>query len=425
VKSHGGRLVLLGLLIPLAVGRWGSYMGLPETSIFVSDVLVLIGIAMSLSTGVGWNATPKPIWPILLIVPLQGWLVARGADLHYKLRDTAPFLYFALTPWISTALSRVPLDTIRRWVGRSLLIHLAWFSLVTAGILPPLETPLSGVPIFTVRGDWDALVAGLTLCWLPWSRWRPEFVLLVFGLAAWGTVAQGSRAGLLGAFAALCVIAIKARVFSRPRLGPIVVIMGCFLSATATATWLIVSGVPSWAAGLDRLIPSSSSEAIRGANTAAARENAWSLIWSWVQLTPERLLFGDGVGSSFVVKSGALPYLSGDVTVRQAHCYVVTWLAEVGVLGLTLICTWLVIMLLRSYRSAGADFTSFGIAQVVGILVTGLAGVVVESPFGYQSLVLGFCISSHALVSANPSTQLNTSKTQRKRVSVRSDRNPP
>jgi hypothetical protein len=104
---------------------------------------------------------------------------------------------------------------------------------------------------------------------------------------------------------------------------------------------------------------------------------------------------GSGFGSSFISESGAIRYLSGDEAVRQAHNFLFTWLGYVGILGAVLGAIGLAIFG-WTLKGGRGKAEAFGLSAYAGIVLLGLLGVVVESPFGYEIIFMALLIAQAA-----------------------------
>lgn len=393
----GAQMVLLGLLVPVAFGRWGSYIGLPGSPVFLSDVLYIGGLLLLIGGGLkltlrsqfGFSRLPTAAFLGCILIGILG---AEG-DLITIARDAAPFAYLASIPIATAALALIDRATVRRWITNACLVHSAWFTTATFGLLAPISSGVVGSPIFSTRGDFDVLVAGLTIIFVCQD---PRFTAAtkVFLCAASGAPAllSGSRAGLIAAVLAILIAAATSRFWRQPKAGPALVAIA-FLSSTVVliAATQVLTNPPQWAVGLQKLVPSGSSAYATGQNTWEARRQAWSHVITYVNAGPTdgSSLFGTGFGSQPVLRSGAVDFLSGDPAVRSAHNFLVTWYGFIGPIGAGLAGLGIIVLLCGAYRRVGFNSAAApALAGLAGLVLTAMAGVILESPFGYMTFVL-------------------------------------
>lgn len=399
-EQAASSLIVIGALFPVAGGRWGSYVGISSLSLYASDLLILLGVAGVVLSRLrhGSSIPMRKRWVTVLstVVLAVGLIGSSGFNVNVA-RDAAPFLYFLLTPFFVIAVENFGRDRIMNWFGWASLLHLAWYLPASLGLLTPVSIPaIAGIPLFTRRGDFDTIIVAVTCIWIFWKAGVPFFLRLLVAVTAIAVVLlQGSRAGLLSAALIVAAYLIFARPWSRPRVGPYVVIAGSLSVGAIAASLLLVRELPSWALGIDRLLGESDSAAARGAqNTANARFAAWDLIWQHANNDAGSLLFGYGFGSNFIIESGAVAHLSGHESVRQAHNFFYTWLGLVGMVGAVLAMTMIALMLVDAARSSMGDpVRSLAFAVTSAVVLASFVGVILESPFGYQTFLLGFAIA--------------------------------
>ncbi|MCR2824241.1 O-antigen ligase family protein [Microbacterium sp. zg.Y909] len=222
----------------------------------------------------------------------------------------------------------------------------------------------------------------------------PVLVRSTFILASIASLfGGGSRAGLASGLVLLLIALLLARPRGS-RLSPTVV--GVALLGTAGALPLaatVLMDPPEWMRALTRILGDNTAEQSTARNTWDARIYAWTRIVEYTAADQGRFLFGSGAGSHPIRDSGALIYLSGDPSVRAAHNFVITWFAMFGLIGVLSVVLVLVVWALVATGQARQQrgLNAVGLALFVSLLVAGLAGVIVESPFGYMPLILGMC----------------------------------
>jgi hypothetical protein len=406
----GVNLALIGLLVPVAGGRWGSYISVPGAPVYLADVLVACGLIslllVFLRRGKGdlpFRSVPLPLTigsTILLLVLTTSLLTASWANPALVIRDAVPIAYLVLTPLLYQVVAIAGPRRMLRWLRYACVIHTLWFTLAVFRLLPPLSVgPISEVAIFTTRGDFDLLISALAVAVFAIdSSMRPGFRFSLIVLAAISLFAGGSRAGLIAGLALLLVAFFFARRDPH-RVQPSIVIAGAFgVAALVPVAVYLLSSPPSWMRAIGRLFDTGSSAQVSAQNTWNARLFAWQRMTDYTLLDPSRAWWGSGLGSQPVRDSGALAYLSGNEAVRAAHNFVVTWFAFFGTVGILCILAVILWWLIFSMRSAAKapGLAGLGFALAVAIVLAGLGGVIIESPFGYMCLILGVAIATQS-----------------------------
>lgn len=398
-----------GFLVPIAGGRWGSYIG-TGSGLYLSDVLIALGTLLALATGVARpqrQRLPRLIAALPVLVLLIGLTRAAVSEneVSLVLRDCAPFVYFACLPLFIRTFSLLEARVVRRWIGVALISHAAWLLASMLGLLEPIEVPGLRVPVFFVRGDVGALLLGIMAALaLSRDRWPVGRRVMLAATGTVGALAQGSRAGLLGtAMVLLLTIRLRPPRHTASML-MVLLVSGVVL---AGSVWASVQGVPNWLLGLARLGFGNQEQVASGQDTQEARLRAYRLIWEWSEAVRDRAYFGDGFGSDAIASSGALQFLSGDPSVRQAHSFLFTWLAFVGLFGLAIIVFWMLYLaVLMPKHGAHGRWPR---ACAVGFIVAGLGGVVLESPFGFQPFVMFVALAyAHLPADVTPHSREST-----------------
>lgn len=403
------RLALIGLLVPVAGGRWGSYLSVPGTPVYVADVLCGLGIAGLVLARVRVSPGPYPFVrrrtpPViiggsvaLMAIILFQVLINTSQSSTLVTRDAVPIIYLSLLPFFWRAAQLLGEPTVRRLVEIACLAHTAWFGLAVFRVLPPIALPsIADVAIFTTRGDFDLLIAALSVVVFASSRRSsPGLKFILVGIALASFFAGGSRAGLF-AGALLILIGLAYNRPSGTGIDGKWVAAGAFAFAgLAPVASLLLDNPPTWMRALTRLLDFGSAEQATAANTWNARLMAWDRVWRYTAETPERLWIGSGLGQQPVLESGAVVFLSGDPAVRAAHNFLITWVAFFGISGIAIIGATLVAWTLWSIARArrARSFSALGAGLASSVIVAGLGGVLLESPFGYMSLILGLSIA--------------------------------
>lgn len=397
--TRAAKLVLLGLLISIMFGRWGSYLGLSLIGISLSDVLIVSGVSLYLMSARTMRITSKAsgfyTFCLLLVLGIGFYLTDRLSPL--VVRDAAPFVYLLLIPILIPIVGGLDSLTIRKWIYRAVSIHTLWYLPVTLGLLSPLRLgPVSSLPVFTPRNDFDAMISGLAIVVaLGLGVGRPSIRAIVAIGALVSILANGSRAGFLAAVVAVLIFVLLNRPWRNRKWGP----YGVSLALATSAIMLVIisSGLqPSgWSKVLTRLVPSNSAEYTSALNTSEARSSAWDRIFQYVEYRGSEY-FGMGFGTDYIRLSGALEFLSGDASVRQPHNFLVSWYAMLGVVGTGIALLAIIVFILHARQTYnGSELHVLGWAIICAVFITSLVGVIMESPFGYSTFVLGLLLVTY------------------------------
>lgn len=408
---RGSGLILLGPLIVIALGRWGSYLKVPGGPFYLPDIVIGLGVVLFLFAPGIRNAVQSGTKPpnlsfklALLSSALAGACVLLGMTFGTGLkilaiRDAMPFVYIALIPVMIRAIEDVGVDTALRWLRNAVIVHTLWITPVMFDLLSPFQVPIiGGVPAFTPRHDFDMLVCGLAVVLIATDRRvvKPIAVLLVVANLA-SMFLSGSRAGLIAGLAIIVIFVVYTRPFQNRTKGPVRLSITLVLLAIAIPLVVIYrNNPPVWALGLQKLLPNGGDEYQSGQNTWNARVSAWRLVTDYVASAGEYTqLRGLGFGTNPIMDSGAVAYLSGDSQVRAAHNFLVTWYAFLGQAGIVLILMmffFLLVAFIAAIRSR-EQFALVGISLAVGLTLSGLGGVILESPFGYMAFTFGVALA--------------------------------
>jgi O-Antigen ligase len=410
------RILLLGLLIPIAGGKWGSYLGFPSYGVYLSDVCIGLGIFGMLSTRTAWEnhegshrSIQKHAGASLLLLGSAVFCfieLRRGeGSLSLRIRDLAPFLYLMLFPFVRAGLHQITGAVILRYLDCALWVHTIWTVPAIFGILPALGVATqssTGFPIFGIRPDIDMPLLIVFLgSTLRRAKMSPILKISIASLAVASSLEQSSRAAFAGAAVAAVLIFAYTQTVRRRR--PAGLIVACAAVAVMAAlvplgSTLPASFVGTGALGRAGLIPTAAGKdaAAGGDGTAGGRQFAWKRMLGYYDAQGSPVL-GLGPGTEVVRDSGALAYLSGDPTVRAPHNWWVGLYVRYGPVGAAI---WLVLLILAA-RGLGAfgnktrarepwetELRAVGLGLTAAILVAGSLGVLVESPFGSQPLLL-------------------------------------
>lgn len=393
----------------LAFSRWGSYLGVPSRTVFVTDLLLLGSLSWTIvrygSTVTGGRSWRRALGraAVLRLAPLLmlgAWALLRslaGPFTGDAVRDLAPYGYIlvmglaALVPVEAQAWRR----SLRVLAGAG-LVHLLWVTISTVlGDTLVLKMPLLGgvIRVFEIRPDYDgAVIAMLVGCLLMQAsllaerrRGRAAAACAALAFVASGVVLLlANRAGLLALVVAYGVVAatLVPRAMQVWRAHPRAVVAAAVVLLAAAA--LIVPQTPLYA----RITGVGGFSQGNASGTADARKQAWSAILRYIGDEPARVAVGVGTGPDFLKDSGASVHYQavGHKIVRQPHDFPINTYARLGVVGLALL-GWLLVALVvaswRKVRSPRSNVEDIGLVLMWSTLfVAALVGVVLEAPFG-------------------------------------------
>ncbi|MDV8023656.1 O-antigen ligase family protein [Rhodococcus sp. IEGM 1330] len=404
----------------VALGRWGSYLKLPGGPFYLPDIAVGLGVLLYVIGGTKsidetnkshFNRLPTSAFAQHLVICASllsvlciaiGAAIGGGANI-LAIRDAMPFVYFAAIPLFIRAICTLGSKLVFRYLCTAVILHTIWIVPAKIGLLTPIAIPLiGGVPAFTTRNDFDMLICGLAIAVIACAshlRNSLKVLLIVGNLTA--ITFSGSRAGMIAGIVAVSIIFISIKPFGDRLRGPIRLASACAVLSIVIPLFVIFKdNPPSWAVGLQKLLPNDSDTYASGQNTWNARLYAWERLINYTNSDDERRVFGSGFGVNPVRDSGALEFLSGDPQVRAAHNFLITWYAFLGIAGAVAVAAIVVLLIAASFSSprTPGQFTDIGRACSIGVLLTALGGVILESPFGYMTFTL-----SVAMAIARPS----------------------
>ena len=136
-----------------------------------------------------------------------------------------------------------------------------------------------------------------------------------------------------------------------------------------------------------RLVESVRGQESQALGTVQVREYAWTGVTEYILADARRTAVGVGFGPDFIQDSGTAYSLEGSeyTDVRSPHNYVFGTLARLGVAGALLVLLLIgagAVLSVRRLADSGDAVTVLAALLVLGLPVTALLGVVLESPFG-------------------------------------------
>ena len=414
-RRLGAKLMIVGPLIAIALGRWGSYLKLPGGPFYLPDVAVAMGLGLYVLGG--WSMTRgktstdkghldesvlsrhlvvcSSMLSIVCIV--IGLNVGEGSRI-LSIRDAMPFVYFAMVPVFIRAISTLGSSLVFKYLCTAVILHTLWILPAKLGLLQPVAIPIiGGVPAFTTRNDFDMLICGLTIAVIACAtEIRTSAKILLISANVTAIAFSGSRAGMIAGVVAVGIVLFAMKPFSDRLKGPVRLAVLCtVLAIIIPLVFIYRENPPSWAIGLQKLLPNDSDAYASGQNTWNARIYAWERLVNFTNSDSDRRIFGSGFGENPVRDSGALEFLSGDPQVRAAHNFLITWHAFLGVFGAVIVVAIIILFVAASLssRKTASRFTYIGRACSVGVLLTAFGGVILESPFGYMTFTLSVAMA--------------------------------
>ncbi len=384
----------------LATGRWGSYVGVPQHQLFLTDLLVL--------AAVGWTLhrhrktvqlSVRRLWPVVPLLTLVGWAFVRflaGGDYGgTALRDLAPYVYLALALLALVPVSRAASRRAVNVLVIALVVHAFVVTVVSLfpGWADSLPMLTSTVRLLQLRQDFDgamlAVLAGTSLYQLihaTSARARLLWTALIVWPAA-VTFTLPNRAALLSLVLSLFLVAatVLRRLLRLTLRHPKTTLI--VLAVTGGA---LLVGVPRTAI-YQRLSGNASFAYNSPGGTTQARLAAWSDILNYMHESASRVTVGVGFGPDFLKASGAWVHYQaiGDTfgVVRQPHNFAVNTYARLGLVGVLLLATVLLLLaraavLVLRRRNALSPTDVCALLIVATLTLTGSIGVILESPFG-------------------------------------------
>lgn len=409
--GRGQVLMQVGLwagLLPIATGRWGSYIGLVGGNVYICDVLLAVGI-FGLARKIMHHPNSIPRRTLLgasiLGIYILAELLAGDGRLALRLRDLAPFLYLTAIPVFTQAVSSSSKAKVIRSLWLALWIHAGWAVPASFGLLDPAALPASifGVSAFLLRKDYDGpvLIAGALFALAArnsQTRVRGALPLAIVSLAPIPVL--GSRATVLGAISVFAYLTLlQFRFLIRLLVAPVTVItLSLLLSGLLLAAIVVPYSVTSNLLAQRLGMGGDSSAAIGAEGTTFGRRMAWKLVWESAVQDRDHLLFGWGPGAEILRDSGALKYLSGDPTVRAPHNGFLHLFARYGISGCLIWLGCLLLLLPAPHPRPPPPEMKMALRLLGGSMAAGLiaaatVGVILESPFGALGIYFGLTMT--------------------------------
>ena len=354
-----GFAVLLVLLVAgyLLFDRAFAWLHIPKTPLFISEIVLLVGVAWTLTTSLPGRSLMRRSAPIGLLLAFIVWgavltvpgLWSFGLD---AVRDAAIWYYslFALMVIMLLSSKRARLRTALDLYERFIPLLVTW--LVIAAVLTDLPVvltvPDSAVSVFSHSHSLIAVqaVTALTFIWIARPDHmirRPGWHAYVTSVALAAAILSGTqaRSGLVAAVLGITL----AVVLAQRQRGQMLV----FLVVSATA--VVVIGSAFAAGGPEFVDRSVTADQLREnvysifdpdnadaqlAATAAWRQRFWSEVID--DVVHERLIAGYGFGTNIREVYG---YQKETPPSRNAHSSHVTIFARMGAPGIILwLATW-------------------------------------------------------------------------------------
>lgn len=390
------------VLFLLATSRWGSYLHVPGTPVFIGDIAVLAAVIhgfllwrrgslrlrnLAEAPRTGWLLGALLVWSVLRVV-------TRTSVPMVAVRDFAPYAYAIAAP-LTFLLPQRRGEGLRRWVYAAFTAHAIWYLAATQGVVDPARTwrLAEGAPVFSTRPDFDGAIFGMAIAFAVHQIAfgpRPRGGRQVAAISAFVAVnalclgQQHSRSGLLAA--AIVVSAVVGAWLLRGRSRT--------ASSRAVAVRSVVATVAVVGAVLALMFTVPGRRLVGGLDsgsqaggTTHARRLVLEGISDWLLESPVLTTVGVGYGPNILARSETIRHLEGTefTNVRSPHNYLVGTWARLGLIGALLAAALFVAagrlgLLLLSRRTNPADVLAALV--VITIPVVALFGVILESPFG-------------------------------------------
>lgn len=416
-RSKFNKIVLVVLCLDLFGGRWITYVGIPGTPIYFLDSAFLLLCSYALlicklhkdhcrrSTNVN-----RYILLILFTFLLFQGLRNGSTNLALRFRDLMPFTYLFFVPFLNCNLKSVDKKSLADKLIFVGFAHLSWAIPSARGLISPVY--LGGIfqePLFGVRTDQTGFVISIALlaCFyrIGQSIKLKQSIITAVCLSI-SVVFFNSRASLIAvAFSLLfgLIYLFKSNSLTlRHRISPIVSLGFIFLALILFLNVFQIDLPEDSSLKRVGLIYSSTGEGQNSAYwTRKGRENAQSLLIEWTKKN-HMVWFGAGPGREMLLESGAVRYLSGDLTVRSPHSWPISLLARFGIIGAGLwVGVFLKFFTQNDMFHRGLKILAFPRSAVYPIIITSLFGVIVESPFGMLPLVVFLALPKNSQESVN------------------------
>jgi hypothetical protein len=367
---------IVGFLIVgyLCLTRSFAYLGLPQASMFVGEIVLVMFVLLKPRVILGtWVASLLRVSPLnslglaLLVFMVYGvWQMGRGIFAGHSILYTLKFfifnyyaLYLFLGLWIGLQAPGFLPKLIRVIAWAHGIYGLIWLLALRH---VPLSVPGSEVPLFGWPGGAGVAILGL-LCferdlravWLPLAlnitvtlamQHRAEWLGLALAMILWGVLARRVGRVVATGMAGLAVLGmVELADIQLPGRNK-----GSELSLAEVLGRVIAPIDPELAEEL-------SPNAARAAGTAEWRELWWEQIWLSVHSNPTLEAFGHGYGFDlFGLAPSQVREGQEDWDVRTPHSvfyYALGYTGWVGVVLFGLLQFAILKLLWRAYRVSG------------------------------------------------------------------------
>ena len=381
--SFAGRLSLLAIFLTLSTGKWGSWIGVPNSPFFLIDLIVIFASLLSLLKMLKNHASISLYSPVLIFFMTLQIVINQEYSIVTKIRDISPFIYLFLVPFLAYSLNTVSFSAVIKVLRYGSLTNLLLFYLTTLGLLTPFDCgAICGTNIFYYRADHVGLVACIGLmAWSSFTRHELRSRPLIQILFAMGILINQSRAGVIGMLLVILFFLLP-QFRLNPKRNQIKTRTASFLILGLPTAAIILSSNLINVTGFERFTQESVSQQISGKTdgTTRARVIAQGLLLDHVFNERKQFVWGVGAGAEMVRDSKAFRYLSSAADVRAPHNWFVGLLARYGIIGFLL---WFFIFV--KYYSIPREKNSDSLlikVSILSVLVFSAFGVMMESPFG-------------------------------------------
>jgi len=400
----------IAVLYLVATGRWGSYVGVPGLPFYAGDILLALATAQvavvlhrrgTTLRDIG-QALARANMALLFSLSLLAWVILRGVlsigsvldDPLLGLRDAAPYAY-AVAALLAFLLPAGGGARQRRVVYIVLTAHAAWVLLGQRLLGGSVDSfILGGTPILTARPDFDSAVAGAAIAFSLYDlllgrrprRFWPVAAIVVLAVANAVVIATlqtraGLLAGVVGFGVVLLIWATRSGARQQGQTSRHMRLAVLFASLAVLGAVVAVSPPGQ------RLLQAVTGEESQALGTVQVREFAWKGVTDYVLADAKRTAIGVGFGPDFIQDAGIAYSLEGTEykDVRSPHNYILGTLARLGVAGALLAVLTMVsgaFLAVRRLGGSADDATVLAALLVLGLPITALLGVVLESPFG-------------------------------------------
>ncbi len=406
--------VSVGILaVMIVMSRGFSHLGvrIGPLPVYPGEVFLLFGLMHTISGGrkIVWESPVARLTLLVIVLSLPvavAGIPVWGID---ALRDYA-IVYYMLAIPVGAAVFRE--DEVRRFALRvlrsALLVHVLYVAavLLFRQSLEAAGPSFDGVPLFSIRGDFDALMLiGLPVWLLAERRANLTVARWEWAIASLGLL-EVFALDVRAAIVALGVLLVIWLLLGEHRAGAAIV--GSLLVLAVLGQLVATSPLAphrSDSSNLLELAVSNVVGVLPGWGNVEQNANAnlrlrwWSAVVEWTAAEPTSLLFGRGFGRTLAIgPEFQVGYAEGNYA-RSPHNGYVTLFARVGVLGSL---AWLTIVGLPCWRTftrrpwtqqGGEEWWTLAVLGIVVVVGVGaFFGVILESPFG--ALVFYFFVGA-------------------------------